>query len=368
LNFSIGANYLHYETEENYYVFINTLSEFALQRSKLTYVPGVSDDHDCLNGGFRQFNPAAPNDVLECTYADPNPISKLNNNGHNYFLSQNPYTLNSYAGFGEIYYNVTPALKLIGGLRWTNDQKHFVEIPSELLLSQSYGFISTGTLDQQWSQLTGRAAADWTPKLSFTDQTLIYGSYAHGYKAGGANPPGAIFPETSESKGGGVQDTNPIHPLIFKPEFIDAYELGTKNTLLDGALTLNGDVFYYNYKAYQISRIVDRTAINDNFDAHVRGAELETTWEAAPGLKFSFAGGYENATLNKGSHSVDLVDRTAGTPGWMVIKPFVTVASNCNLCRKSDKFSHRWSAMSGSMRLSRIRSGQCRSECVRQCQ
>ena len=29
LNFSVGGNYLHYETEENYYVFINTLSLFV---------------------------------------------------------------------------------------------------------------------------------------------------------------------------------------------------------------------------------------------------------------------------------------------------------------------------------------------------
>ena len=29
LNFSVGGNYLHYETEENYYVFINTLTMFA---------------------------------------------------------------------------------------------------------------------------------------------------------------------------------------------------------------------------------------------------------------------------------------------------------------------------------------------------
>ena len=51
---------------------------------------------------------------------------------------------------------------------------------------------------------------------------------------------------------------SPIHPATFKPEFIDAFELGSKNTLLDGALTLNGDVFYYNYENYQISEIVDR--------------------------------------------------------------------------------------------------------------
>ena len=46
----------------------------------------------------------------------------------------------------------------------------------------------------------------------------------------------------------------PIHPLTFKPEFIDAYELGTKNTLLDGGLTLNGDVFFYNYRAIRFPR------------------------------------------------------------------------------------------------------------------
>ena len=50
----------------------------------------------------------------------------------------------------------------------------------------------------------------------------------------------------------------------------------------------------YNYKGYQISRIVDRTAINDNFNATVKGAELEATWEPMPGLKFNFAGGYED--------------------------------------------------------------------------
>jgi iron complex outermembrane recepter protein len=340
LNFSIGASYLHYETEENYYVFINTLSLFALRyyndftnNGEGTYVPGVSDNSGCISGvsGYRQFDPGRPEEVLTCIYTDPNPIGKLNNQGHNYFLSQNPYTLNSYAGFGEVYYNLADDLKFTGGLRWTNDHKRFIEIPSELLLSETYGYAVSDIVDQQWSQLTGRAAVNWTPKLDFTDQTLVYGSYGHGYKAGGANPPGANYPFTCESGNCTLVTLNPIHPLTFKPEFIDAYEVGTKNTMLDGTLTLNGDAFYYNYKNYQISRIVDRTAINDNFNATVRGAELETSWEAAPGLKFSFAGGYENATLNKGDHSVDLMDRTAGHPGWMVVKPFVTEASNCIL-------------------------------------
>ena len=176
--------------------------------------------------------------VLGCKYIDPNPLDNLNNQGHNYFLSQNPYVLSSYAGFGEVYYSIFKDMKLTGGLRWTEDRKHFPLMPSWLVAGGS-GYPVTGVVDQQWNELTGRAAANWTPQLDFTDQTLIYASYAHGYKAGGANPPGAQLLSVL---------VQPEHPLTFKPEFVDAFELGTKNTMLDGALTLNVNAFYYNYE------------------------------------------------------------------------------------------------------------------------
>jgi len=341
-NFSFGGNYLHYETEENYYVFINALTLIALD----------PDYGGVYFGGFPSGPPAAgPYDprtvtnafclsqphqfgsgggaALECSYIDPNPIGSLNNEGHNYFVSQNPYVLNSYAGFGEAYYNVTRDFKLTAGARWTDDQKHFIDIPSEVL-TPGYGYPTLGVVNQQWNQWTGRLVADWTPDLSFTDKTLVYLSAAHGYKAGGANPPGAAL--LSYNLGvSGVQTLNPIHPLTFKPEFIQAFELGTKNTLLDDSLTLNGDVFYYNYTGYQISEIVDRTAINNNFNAHVQGAELEVNWEPLPGLKFNLAQGFEDARLDRGAQAVDLMDRTAGNPNWMVVRPFITQASNCIL-------------------------------------
>jgi len=330
LNFSIGGNFLHYETEENYYVFFNSLTLFASVgpvenvRIAAPWVPGVSDNHECLReparGGFGYPNTETGSTISTCIYIDPNPINNLNDAGHNYFLSQNPYTLNSYAGFGEVYYNIVKDVKLTGGFRWTEDRKHFVIIPSELL-TQGYGYPIRGTTDQQWDEITGRLNATWTPHLTFTDQTLLYGSYSHGYKAGGANPPGAILLVAAADQ--------PVHPLTFKPEFVDAFELGTKNTLLDGALTLNGDLFYYNYEDYQISEIVDRTAINQNFDAHIKGAEIEATYEPIPGLRFNFSGGYEDARLAKGDKAVDLMDRTAGHTDWLVIRPNLTGASNC---------------------------------------
>jgi outer membrane receptor protein involved in Fe transport len=329
-NFSVGGNYLHYETEENYYVFFNTITMYAavdgLYGRRTPWVPFADFNQQCVPYGHQLANPQIPTSAEDCLgYIDPNPITSLDNQGHNYFLSQNPYNLNSYAMFGEAYYNLTKDIKLTGGLRWTDDQKHFVEIPSELL-TRGYGYPVTGVLDQEWKEFTGRFVANWTPQLPFTDQSMFYASYAHGYKAGGANPPGAVLLVLNQG-----EISNPTHPATFKPEFNDAFEVGTKNTALDGGLTFNANVFYYNYKGYQISYIVDRSAVNLNFDTTVKGAEVQATWEPLPGLKLGFAGGYENTRLADGSKAIDLLDRTAGNPNWHLVKPFPTQASNCIL-------------------------------------
>ena len=339
LNFNVGANYLHYVTEENYYVFINTLTMYTLSSfggnpevGSLPYVPGVTDNTGCFFafywGGYQPLNPKRHTSLPsqdQCNYIDPNPIAHLNNMGHNYFLSQNPYTLNSYAAFGEAYYDILNNLKLTLGIRYTEDRKHFVDIPSEVV-TDGWGYYATGVVDQKWDRLTGRSVLNWMPDLPFTDQSLFYASYAHGYKAGGANPPGAALFGNSA---GNI--SFPDHPLTFKPEYIEAFELGTKNTLLDNSLTLDGDIFYYNYTGYQISEIVDRTAINNNYNAHVEGAEIEANWEPLPGVKLNFAGGWEDTAAAGGTSGVDLMDRTAGNPDWMVVKPYPTQASNCIL-------------------------------------
>jgi len=337
-NFSLGANYLRYKTLEDYYVFINTLTMTVVGdpwggkgRDYLgnifTYDPRTADNRYCMPHGF-DYVPLGlksnPQNTT-CGYIDTNPVTSLNGQGHNYFRNQNPYRVQSYALFGEAYYNITPDLKLTAGLRWTVDRKRFESIPSELLVS-GYGYPVAGEIKQEWREPTGRLVLTWTPHPSFTDQTMVYGSYAHGYKAGGANPPGAVL---LVNRGGDIPV--PTHPATFTPEFIDAYEIGTKNTLLDGRLTANLTGFYYDYTGYQISEIVDRSAINTNFDAKIWGVELETDWRPLENLRFGLKLGYENTRVADGQSAVDLMDRTAGHAGWMVVKPFPTQASNCVL-------------------------------------
>ena len=330
-NFSAGGNYLHYVTDEKYYVFSNSFTLIALNNICLDNNghftdSSITDTLKCMENGRQyatknvKFGGGVPTESPQ--YVDPNPITSLDDAGHNYFLSNNPYSLNSYALFGEVYYNITKDLKFTGGLRWTDDEKEFIEYPSQVL-TLGYGYASNGIINQSWKKYTGRAVLNWTPKLDFTDQSMFYASYAHGYKAGGANPPGSVLLQYSN------EIAFPTHPLTFEPEYINAYELGTKNTAFDGDVTFNGDVFYYDYKGYQISQIVDRTSVNINVDATVRGAEIQTTWAPLQGVKLGFTGGYEDTRINNNQYAIDLIDRTAGHPGWVVMKPWVGQASNC---------------------------------------
>ncbi len=340
-NFSLGVNWLRYDNEDKYYVFINSLSLIAAispygsQIMATPYVGGVSENRECLKGGPLYPNPAYMQEVTYCTYIDPNPIGALNDLGHNYFLSKNPYKLISYAAFGEVYYNITDNLKLTGGLRMTVDRKEAPRIPSWVLASKSVGYPVTEVVNQEWREPTGRLTLDWKPDLGFTDETLIYASFAHGYKAGGANPP-PTGPATycgycSYELADLTVAASSTHPKTFEPEFINAFELGAKNTFLDGRLTVNTAAFYYDYEGYQISQIVNRSAVNLNFDAEVWGLEIEAGWRPLDNLRLGFKGGYEKTRVADGEKAIDLMDRTAGNDDWIVIKPFPTFPSNCIL-------------------------------------
>ena len=335
-NFSLGANYLRADSTDKYYVFINSISLISAYGigDFAPYENNVTDNTDCLMEGYAPGNPLDVYEVRQCTYIDPNPIESVNDKGHNYFLSKNPYKLISYAVFGEAYYNVTDTLKLTAGLRFTVDKKDAPIHPSWIYISGSVGYPVLEVQEQEWREPTGRLTLDWKPDLSFTDETLVYASYAHGHKAGGANPPG--FVRNYYGSVGRVVSQRSVaesvtRPKTFAPEFVDAFELGAKNTFMDGRATANLAAFYYDYKDYQISEIVDRSAFNRNFDATVWGIELESDWRPAENLRLGLKIGYEETSIGDHERAVDLMDRTAGNPDWMVVRPFPTYPSSCIL-------------------------------------
>jgi len=165
----------------------------------------------------------------------------------------------------------------------------------------------TGSPDKfEWDKVTGRLGVD----VQVGDSGLIYAFYSKGYKPGGFNPP---LNEDFVDSGTAA--------YTFDTEEVDAIEVGTKNTLLDGGLMLNASFFMYDYKGLQVTRIANNTSINDNIDADIMGAELESVWrpEALPGMSVDLAYSWLNAEVG-GSASVDPINRTAGNDDYVLLE------------------------------------------------
>ena len=190
LNFMVAGYYLHTHGSGDYFVNSNTLDYPAI-----------------ILGGLSSLNPAAAGlcGTTGCIYGP----GYYHNDGYK-------NTLTSKAIFAEAYYTAIPdTLKFTVGVRYTRTtsiQQGRIALLSGLIPLGStnenqalqtlanYGLQdfdgSNGTPPYDAWQInqityrkwTGRIVADWTPKLDFTDATLLYASYARGYKAGGFNP------------------------------------------------------------------------------------------------------------------------------------------------------------------------------------
>ena len=318
LNFNIGANYLKFETKDDYYVFNNLFSFLAE-----VYYNGAPS--------LRIPIVCTPSATIECIYVDPNPLASIDGEGHNYFRSKNEVETESWAVFGESYIDLRDDLKLTLGLRYTNDTKTTTPYPSQLLLgnlaSLGYGPSSGGNVikgypadeqvKQNWDAVTGRAVLDWT----VNDDVMVYASLARGYKGGGTNPPRADINPT-------VIQYMPL-ASTFEPESVNALELGAKGDYFDDRLRLNVTGFYYDYKDYQVSQIVDRISLNENFDARSMGLEFEGVYQATPNFRIDANVGFLKTRIDDGEESIDVMNRTQGNKDWMVLRPWLQVPSNC---------------------------------------
>jgi outer membrane receptor protein involved in Fe transport len=305
LNGMLGLYYLHTSATGDYWVNSSPFDYTALVNGGLL---GTSPVANPLNSGAC----AASGCILAPSY--------YHNVGQ--FTS-----LTSRALFGEVYYDAIPeTLKFTAGLRYTDDQK---DNSGRILIYNQFVPIGTSSentiLDpyvntpSQFVAYTGRFVADWTPKLSFTDQTLIYASYSTGYKAGGANP--GFEPALAG-----------IVPATYRPENIDAYEVGTKNLVMNNTVQANGDVYYYTYKGLQVSAIEENTSVNENIDARVWGAEGSLVWQATDRLQLGVNAAHEESDIQNSSQ-VDERNPTDGDPNTILIKSTNitdgTVGQNC---------------------------------------
>lgn len=169
----------------------------------------------------------------------------------------------SVAMFGELGYRFSDQLKLTAGLRYSNERKRIaITRTYELLDGSTFDFIPLTESSVSFDDLSPRAILEYTP----ADDVLLYASVTRGFKSGGFNnfPGDRVAAQTA-----------------FRPETITAYELGTKTTLFDRLVRLNGALFQYDYSDLQVFAPIDTggqlplVQITNAARARIRGGEVE---------------------------------------------------------------------------------------------
>ncbi|WP_240610112.1 TonB-dependent receptor [Sphingomonas pokkalii] len=221
----------------------------------------------------------------------------------------------SYAGFGRITTNFTDRLRLIGGLRYTKDDKDFngradvflvrctvvaqgrPSCPTAPLLPSTgrYQDLSAPfpTVPDNQARPIGTTGAllihAVTPvnttlsndrftyhlgaEFDVGPHSLLYANYETGYRSGGF------------ALSAGYE--------TFQPEFIDAYTIGMKNRFFDNRLQLNLEAFLWKYRNQQVNHTgIDRNGNQGQFTENVgkstnKGIEVEAQFLATPNTLLS---------------------------------------------------------------------------------
>jgi iron complex outermembrane receptor protein len=245
------------------------------------------------------------------------------------------------AAFGQATLNVSDTFRLIGGLRYSDDKLSVFHKRVSTGLAVSGGFpqaapgiqpnFDQGVYDRylalvaaganpntaaaqapvasngvffrtrtQADNLSGKIAA----QFDLTRDHMLYGSYTRGYKGPAYN---IFFNLTGTG-------TNRIDP-----ETSDAFEIGLKNTLFDGSMTLNIAMFradYHNFQANNPDVVagVVVTRFTNAGEVSTRGIEVDMNWRPIDDLTVNGGVAYTKARVDQFNAPSGAATIPGGTP------------------------------------------------------
>ncbi len=203
--------------------------------------------------------------------------------------------------FGQATLNLSDRIRLIGGLRYTNDKLSVDHIRRTVLSGPGIqpnfdagvynngliatlpatGFIAGASngipfaTQTSNNNLSGKAAV----QFDLSDDIMAYASYTRGYKGPAYN----IF-----------YNLTTVGTGVIAPETVSAYEAGLKNSFLDGDLIVNFAAYYAKYNNYQANNPdvvagVRTTRLTNAGTVSTKGFELD--FVARPSRSFTVTGG-----------------------------------------------------------------------------
>lgn len=260
------------------------------------------------------------------------------------YFSADRQELEETAIFGEFGYDITDKWDVTVGARfydYTFQTGNVTEFPVAAVL---FG----GTiLDSVWTLDENEANVDLDPttlqdeqgelfkvntSYTFDNGNLIYATFSQGYRLGGGNAGGDCPPFDPNSGQGlcllaagqqfGPDPVNDIRQLderAYVSDTVDNYELGVKTSWLDGALLLNGSIYFIEWTDPQLAAtsVNAGTSITVNAGAaETMGLDMSGSWQVNDNFNVRGSFSYTKAELTE--DVPDLVT-TIGPPGFSTV-------------------------------------------------
>ncbi len=215
------------------------------------------------------------------------------------------------AVFGNVDFEVIEDLTLSVGGRYSKDTLTYDIVERGISYA---GGIATAAGKLSEKPFTPRVALSWQQ----SDETLVYGSWARGYRTGGVNK---AVPDICAADlavlgidGGNTYDSDKT----------STYELGVKSSLFDRKLTFQASVFHTKWTdiQQQIRLPCAFSLVANTAEATSKGGDLNVSFRATNNLTLSAAVGYNDAYYNDtiivGTAPLVFEGQTLGATPWTV--------------------------------------------------
>jgi iron complex outermembrane receptor protein len=238
------------------------------------------------------------------------------------YFSQSYSELTETAIFGELGYDITDRLNVTVGARWYDyELEEFSAVDFPLFdlgfVPRSLGEISSQPFDPSLGQADDGFLYKFNASYDVTDDILAYFTVSEGYRIGNSNglgPCPAFDPTQGQGScalapgqqfGPNPGDIAQFDERGFGPDQTTNYEIGAKTAWLDGALTLNGALYYVDWTDPQ----VDSATVNANIPITINAAGAEST-----GLELQGSWAVNDALNLRGALSVSDTELTEDVP------------------------------------------------------
>lgn len=200
-----------------------------------------------------------------------------------------PSRYREWALFGQGDYYLLPNFDIAAGVRVSNDSERLnASFGGEVLVPSSP---PVGPLESKETPTTWSVA----PRLHLSDDTLLYGRVATGYRPGGPNL--AVPQEPAD------------YPKTYGSDSTYNYELGAKSYFFGRSVDIDVALYDIEWSHIQVNTVVNTpsgpyTVVGNVGSAASRGVEYTLGWTPIEGLRLTETGAYTDAHLTQDAPAV----------------------------------------------------------------